>query len=174
MTVDRRPSTAGWLRLFGCACLILLLGLTHPVTAAEKFKSFKLKSLDGASKTLEDYKSKATLIAFFFPTCAYCNKAFPETVKIYDKYKDQGLTMVWINIVKEEEGQIQPWLQQHQYNVPVLIGASQQYLMNRYGVEVTPDHFLVNANGEILFHQRGYEDGYENELEAQVRKALSL
>ena len=75
--------------------------------------------------------------------------AFPETVKVYEKYKGQGLRMVWINIVEEEEDKIQDWLAAHQYTVPVLVGASQQYLMRRYKVQMTPEHFLLNAESDV-------------------------
>lgn len=161
-----------WLRFCFVAITVLTLASANPVTAAETFKSFKLRTLDGAARTLEDFKSKVTLVAFFFPSCIYCNKAFPEMVKVYDKYKVQGLTMVWINIVEEEEEQIQDWLAAHQYTVPVLVGASQQYLMRRYKVRMTPEHFLLNAEGEILYKQRGYEAGYAEELEEKVKQGL--
>lgn len=162
-------------RLVFCCALILVLAWAHPAQATDKFKPFKLKTIDGVTRTLEDFKGKATLVAFFFPTCSYCNKAFPETVKIYNKYKDQGLAMVWINIVREEEKQIPDWLAQHHYeNVPVLVGASQRKLQRNYKIEMTPEHLIVNQDSEILFRQRGYHAGNEAELENQVKQALGL
>ena len=56
---------------------------------------------------------KATLVVFFFPTCPYCSAAFPKVQKLYDTYRDQGLTMVWINVVPDEQKQIAPWLAKH-------------------------------------------------------------
>jgi len=118
------PETAQIMRLLFCLLFIFLLASSNQTQAASKFKSFKLESLDGTTRTLDDFKNKATLIAFFFPTCTYCNQAFPETVRIYEKYKDQGLSMVWINIVEDEVDLIPDWQAKHQYQVPVLIGAS--------------------------------------------------
>jgi len=161
-------------RLLVSVVIIGVLAAAQPAAAADKFKSFKLRTVDGTTRTLDDYKGKVTLVAFFFPTCTYCNQEFPQTVKIYDKYKDQGLNMVWINLVPEEEDKIPGWLAEHNYHVPVLVGASQQYLLNRYDVRMTPEHYLLNADGVILYKKRGYESGNEQELEAQVRKALSL
>ena len=142
--------------------------------ATEKLKTFKLETLGGETRTLDDFRNKATLIAFFYPSCTYCNQAFPETVKVYEKYKGQGLSMVWINIVEEEEELIPDWLAKHQYTVPVLVGAAQQYLLRRYDLQMTPTHFIVNADREILFKQTGYKTGYEKELEKNVRQALNL
>lgn len=162
-----------WL-LYGLMA-ITLVTLAAPANGADRMRDFKrLATLDGKEIKLEEIPGKATLIAFFFPTCGYCNKAFPETVRVYEKYKDQGLSMVWINIVEEEEELIPEWLDSHQYDVQVLSGASTQYIARRYDVEMTPEHLIVNPDREILFRQRGYEEGYEAQLESQVIKALGL
>ena len=71
--------------------------------AQEKFRPFKLKTPEGTQKTLPDVLGKATLIVFFFPTCGYCNAAFPEIQKLHDAYKDRGLSMVWINVIPQQE-----------------------------------------------------------------------
>lgn len=161
--------------LMSFCIFILLLAWVCPGHASDRFKPFKLKTIDGTTRTLDDYKGKATLVAFFFPTCSYCNKALPETLKIYNKYKDQGLAMVWINIVREEEKKIPDWLAQHHYeNVPVLVGASQRKLQRNYKIEMTPEHLIINQDGQILFRQRGYHAGNETELEDHVKQALGL
>ena len=169
-----RPATARVVR--GLACLAVAVTLFAPghLAAAPKFTRFKLKTLDGSLKMLEDFPGKATLIGFFFPTCAYCNAAFPEMVKIYDKYKDQGLTMIWINVLPEEEKLIADWQAEHHYTVPVLFGASTRALTKAYKIRQTPEHFLINEKREILFRQSGYEAGEEKEVEENVRKALGL
>jgi len=169
-----RPAAAGILRgLAGLAVVSALFAPSH-LAAADKFTPFKLKTLDGTIKTLEDYKGKATLVGFFFPTCVYCNAAFPEMVKIYDKYKDQGLTMIWINVLPEEEEKIAGWQAEHQYTIPVLVGASTRILQRAYKIRQTPEHFLLNEKAEILFRQAGYKAGDEKEVEQNVRKALNL
>src|SRR5207302_11206234 len=95
----------------------------------DSFKPFSLKTLDGKKKTLKDYANKATLVNFFFPRCPYCNIELPEVQKIYDKYKRQGLSVVWINILPEEAPLIPGWQVAKNLNVPVLIGASQDSLL---------------------------------------------
>jgi hypothetical protein len=72
----------------------------------DKFKPFVLKTLDGKTKTLRDYANKLTLVNFFFPRCPVCNVELPEVQKIYDKYKEKGLSVVWINILPEEDNLI--------------------------------------------------------------------
>ena len=163
----------GWIRrLLCCSVAILVLVLVHPAHAVDKFKPFKLKTIDGVTRTLKDYQGKAILVTFFFPTCTYCNKVLPETLKIYNKYKDQGLKMVWINIVREEDNKVPAWLAQHRYNMPVLVGASQRKLLKDYKIEISPEQLLVGRDGDILYRQRGYQAGDAAVLEGQIKQAL--
>lgn len=151
----------------------LLVAPARPALAADEFKPFKLKTLAGDQKTLPDVLgSKATLVFFFFPTCKYCNEAFPKVQRIYDTYKDQGLAMVWINAVPREERLIKDWLAKHGYTVPVLVGASIRAIDKDYKVTLTPTHFLLDSKGAIVSTHAGYTAGDETALERQVQQAL--
>lgn len=162
------------LRYVSCLSLMSLCFIQGSVHAADKFKPFKLKTIEGTSKTLQDFEGKAILVSFFFPTCKYCNAEFPETQKMYDKYKDRGFAAVWINVVPEENKEIPRWQQEHQYTIPVLIGASMASLQRDYKLKVTPTHFLLDAQGNVLFSRAGYKEGDEKPLEEQIQKALGL
>jgi len=144
----------------------------QPVTAAESFKPFKkLKALDGSQQSLGDVLGpKATLVVFFFPTCPYCNAAFPEVQKIYDRYRGQGLSMVWINVLPDEEKLIAPWRAQHGYTAPVLLG--NRSVANDYKLRMTPTHFLLDAKGAVLSTHAGYTAGDEKTLERDIQQAL--
>lgn len=152
--------------------LVLAVALASPsLAAADKFRGFKLKTLDGVEKTLPDVLGKATLVVFFFPTCPYCNAAFPKVQKIYDTYREQGLSMVWINVVPDEQKLIAAWRTQHGYTVPVLLGG--RSTPNDYKVRMTPTHYLLDGRGEILSKQDGFNPGDETRLEQQIQKALA-
>jgi peroxiredoxin len=151
--------------------MALLFVMVWPAAAnAEKLKSFKLKTLDGAEKTLPDVLGKATLVVFFFPTCPYCNAAFPKVQKLYDTYRDQGLAMVWINVVPDEQRLIADWRTKHGYTVPILLGS--RSTPNDYKLRMTPTHYLLDGRGEILSRQDGFNPGDEVRLEQQIQKAL--
>ena len=143
-----------------------------PQTAPDTFKPFSLTTLDGQKKTLRDFSNKVTLVSFFFPTCPYCNLELPEIQKIYDNYKDKGLSAVWINILPEETGLIAGWQMAKKLTVPVLIGGSQAALQRDYRIESTPSTYLLDENGRVLFHQDGYKPGDEKTLEAKIEAVL--
>jgi thiol-disulfide isomerase/thioredoxin len=151
--------------------LALLLSVNAAFPAA-KLKPFKLRTPQGATVSLRDFSNKVTLVSFFFPGCIHCNAALPEVQKVYDKYKDQGMSAVWVNVVPDQEKLIADWLAKRNFTVPVVLGDSQEGIMRDYGLKATPTHYLLNAGGEILFTQAGYKKGDERQLEEAIRKAL--
>lgn len=150
--------------------LLLAAFATANAWADENFRPFKLKTLEGAQRSLSDVLGKATVVVFFFPTCRYCNAAFPEIQKIYDTYKDRGLSMVWINIVPEENSLIERWRSEHGYSVPILLGG--RSVQNDYKLTETPTHYLLDSRGKILSKHAGYKAGDEKDLEREVQQAL--
>lgn len=146
--------------------------IARPAAAADSFKPFALKTLDGRKKTLRDYANKLTLVNFFFPRCPYCNVELPEIQKIYDRYKDRGLSAVWINILPEETNLVAGWALAKNLTVPVLVGGSQEALQRDYAIQSTPATYLLDENGRVLFHQDGYKPGDEKNLEARIAAIL--
>ena len=171
--MNRRVPPKRRRRVGGVLCgLVVAIALATPAPAvAEKLRSFKLKTLDGVEKTLPDVLGKATLVVFFFPTCPYCNAAFPNVQTLYDKYRDRGLSMVWINVLPDEQKLIAAWREKHGYTVPVLLGT--RSTPNDYKVRMTPTHYLLDGRGEILSKQDGFTPGDETRLEQQIQKALA-
>ena len=54
---------------------------------------------DKAVKSMLDHdKGKVVLINFFASWCAPCHQEFPDIVKLYDKYKDQGLDVIAVSM----------------------------------------------------------------------------
>ncbi len=142
------------------------------VAAGAAFPNFRLKNLEGKTVTLKDYSSKATLLSFFYPRCPFCNIELPEIQKIYDRYKERGLSAVWINILPEEEKLVAGWLAAKNLSVPVAVGGAQAALQRDYGIESTPVSFLLDENGRILFRADGYKAGDETVLEEKIAAAL--
>jgi len=160
--------------VWGLGCLLAVAMLLPQGNAKDpvKFKPFKLQTLDGTKKTLADYTNKVTLVGFFFPQCQFCKISLPEVQKIYDKYKDQGLSVVWINVVPQEKKLIPNWMAEFKITAPVLIGAWQPSLMRDYDLKATPTHFLLDEEGAVLLRQEGYKSGDEKLLEEKIATVL--
>lgn len=141
---------------------------------AKPFKSFKLRTLAGEKKTFADYQDKLTLVAFFFPQCAFCKVSLPHVQKVYEKYRGRGLSVVLINVVGQEDKLIPSYLERHGLTLPVLTGGWQPALMRDYDLKATPTHILVDEKSAILFRQDGYSEGEEKALETRIAEALGV
>jgi cytochrome oxidase Cu insertion factor (SCO1/SenC/PrrC family) len=142
------------------------------VAVGRSLQPFKLKTLDGAPKTLSSVLGKATLVVFFYPTCPFCNVAAPDIQRLYDTYKAQGLSVVYINTYPNEEKLVPGWLDEHRYTVPVLVGSKLEDLQRDYDVESTPTQYLLDAKGRVLSKHSGYQAGDAVALEQEIRGAL--
>lgn len=157
-----------------CVFAMLPFPAAGKANAPETFKPFKLKTVDGRRKTLEDFENKATLVSFFYPRCPFCAAALPQMQSMYDKYKDQGLSAVWINVLPGENKLIPKWQAEHHFTVPILIGASQDWLQDHYRLTTTPTEYLLGPHGEVLFYQSGYKPSDVPVLESKVKEALNI
>ena len=137
------------------------------------FKPFKLKTIDGAPKALPDVLGKATLVVFFYPTCPYCNAEAPTIQTLFDTYKAQGLSVVYINILPDEQKLVKGWQAKHGYTWPVLVGSSTASIQEGYDVTSTPTHYLLDAKGKVLARHSGFQAGDEKVLEQEVKAALA-
>ena len=144
------------------------------IAAGGSLKPFKLKTLDGAPRTLANVLGKATLVVFFYPTCPFCNAAAPDIQRLHDTYKAQGLSVVYINTYPGEEKLVPGWLDTHRYTVPVLVGARLDDMQRDYGVEATPTHYLLDAKGQVLSKHSGYQAGDSVALEQEIKNALKI
>jgi peroxiredoxin len=139
------------------------------------FKPFTLKTIDGDRRTLADVRgSKATLVVFFYPRCPYCNAEAPAIQKLADTYHSQGLSVVYINILPEQDKLVRAWQVDHRYTSPVLVGASTQSIERDYQVTATPMNYLLDATGKVLAWHRGFQPGDEKALEEDVKLAIGV
>jgi peroxiredoxin len=164
------------LSIWSICGLLALMALSPEGSAKnpDKFKPFKLKTLDGTKKTLSDYTNKATLVGFFYPRCPSCNVALPKMQTLYDTYNSRGLSVVLINVLPEENKLISKWMEKYSVSLPVLIGASTESLQRDYEVKATPTEYLLGEKGDVLFYHSGYKPGDEKALEAKIAEALNV
>ena len=170
MALPRAKLSAAPLLLLAAAVFVQTAG-GEDRNADLTFKPFTLKTLEGASSSLSDVLGKATLVVFFFPTCAYCNVALPEMQKLHDAYKDDGLSVVWINVVPEQERLIPKWRDRHGYTVPILLGG--RSVQKDYALTMTPTHYLLDAAGKVLIRHAGFKRGDQESLERRIREAIA-
>lgn len=84
------------------------------------------------------------------------------------------MSAVTINIQPDLDNKVSEWRQDHDFQIPALVGADPDRLEQAYGVTGAPETFLLDRSGKILFRHIGFSPGEERVLEAQIRVLLDL
>jgi cytochrome c-type biogenesis protein len=90
-----------------------------------------LKTLDGKSVTLADYRGKVVLVNFWATWCDPCRIEIPELIEIQQKYADKGFTILGVAMDEEGASVVSPFVAKERFDVegkqlpmsyPILLG----------------------------------------------------
>jgi peroxiredoxin len=115
------------------------------------YTDFVLPDLQGEKKRLSENLSDYTLLEFWASWCTGCRKEHPQMIKVYEKFRDQGFSIIgisgdnaevdWKTAVEKDE---LPWL-----NLRGTDG-KENIVQYQYGIHYLPSNFLIGPNGKIL------------------------
>ena len=132
---------------------------------------FTLKTLDGSNLKLSEQRGTVILLNFWASWCGPCRTEMPLLDDLYQEYRDYGFTVLGVNL-DENRDQADRLLDKIPVTFPVLFDP-QNSTSETYGVDAMPTTVLIDRNGVVRHHHRGYKDGYMDKYEEQV-KALVL
>jgi peroxiredoxin len=120
-----------------------------------KAPDFTLKGVDGKVHSLQEFKSKATLVVFICNHCPYVKARIGDIVALQGKFKPSELQVIGINSNDpnyQDEGfdNMVKFAKNYRLNFPYLIDESQD-VARAYGAVCTPDPFLF-TDGRLTFH----------------------
>ena len=92
--------------------------------------------------------------------------------KLYDQYSGQGMKMVAINVISEQDAMVPDWRDRNGFTFPILVGADSERIMGDYRMTAAPLNFLLDAEGKVLARFEGYSPGGEREIEKDILQAL--
>ncbi|MCS7152309.1 MAG: TlpA family protein disulfide reductase [Endomicrobia bacterium] len=102
--------------------------------------TFKLSSIVG---------KKLILINFWTTWCPYCVEEIPHLINLYNKYKDNGLEILAINI-GEPKNKVENFVISEKIPYKILLD-TQGKIARQYGVRGIPTNFLISPEGNIIF-----------------------
>ena len=118
---------------------------------------FTLKGVDSMMHSLQDYKSKATLVVFICNHCPYVKARIDDIVTLQSRFNTSELQVIGINSNDpnyKDEGfdNMVKFSRDYRLNFPYLIDDSQD-VARSFGAVCTPDPFLF-VDGRLAFHGR--------------------
>jgi thiol-disulfide isomerase/thioredoxin len=143
--------------------------IRNTLVAGTLFPGFDEKDVTGRPLSLASYKGKVVLVDFWATWCGPCVRELPNVIAAYKKYHGKGFEIIGVSL-DEDQPTLERFLKDN--DVPW-----QQYfdgkmwdnkLAMKYGVNLAPTTYLLDADGKILGKNLRGPD-----LEAAVAKALA-
>src|ERR1039457_3270990 len=164
---------------FALAVALVAVSLASPVavpaamSAADSRKlapDFTLTDSKGAPVRLSGYKGRVVLLDFWATWCGGCKVEIPWYMEFQNKYKDRGLIVIGVSMDEDGWKSVQPFLEEHKLNYPVVIG-SQDVAKLYGGVTSMPMTLLIDRQGKIADWQVGMVDraAFEGEIQALLQ-----
>ena len=141
------------------------------ISQSKSAPDFELKSPDGRTVKLSDFRGKVVLLNFWATYCAPCRVEMPWLIDLYKQYKPQGLEIVGVSM--DDEGQQQEvieFVKEMKVNYTILMG--DHSVGDAYGgARFLPQTFFIDRDGNITGSAVGMKS--KNEFENLVKQLLA-
>lgn len=108
---------------------------------------FVLVDMNGKTHRLSEYKGQGVFLNFWGTWCKPCEREFPIIEKYYQKYQNDGIQVLAVNIA-ETDFTVQNYIDRKGLTFPVVIDKTKN-VMSTYNIKPLPTTFLINSQGEI-------------------------
>jgi peroxiredoxin len=156
--------------------LVLLFAAAVPWTAAAPLAptspapDFTLRTLDGQKLRLGEQRGRVVLVNFWATWCGPCRQEMPHLNKLYEKYRSSGFVLLGVN-VDDDTTQAAGVATRLGVTFPVLPDADKR-VSRQYDLSAMPSTVLIDRDGKVRYLHRGYQSGYENTYDKQIRELL--
>jgi cytochrome c biogenesis protein CcmG/thiol:disulfide interchange protein DsbE len=142
--------------------LVLSAGLPFetPLTPAHAADDF----------SLEAYRGQIVWLDFWASWCTPCRRSFPWMNEIVERYADQGLVIVGVN-VDRERNLADEFLRETPANFSIVYDPEGE-LAKQFEVLGMPSSYLIDQDGNVISSHIGFKRDQRENYEAAIREAL--
>ncbi|MDP6796922.1 MAG: TlpA disulfide reductase family protein [Candidatus Krumholzibacteria bacterium] len=167
-------------RIPGVLSLTLLLGslwfapaLAQLPEVGKPAPDFTLMDLDGELQytlsALQD--SSVVYLDFWASWCGPCRRAFPEVMKLYEEYSEQGLEVLAISLDRSE-GPAKQFIKKQGSEFPALIDVGAK-VARIYGASSIPTTVIVAPDGTVAYAAVGFDPRKMTEIRNVIEGLLA-
>lgn len=132
-------------------------------------QDWTLNNLEGKPITLSDYQGQTTLLVFWATWCPYCKKLLPGIEELHQKYHQQGLKVLAVNI--REDWKPEVYWRNHEYQFDTVVEGDE--VAKQYGVQGTPGLVFIAPSGKVLGVQ-SFSDPHHPLLERFATEGIAM
>jgi len=134
-------------------------------------RDFELNLLDGSSVRLSDLKGKVVFLNFWATWCPPCRAEMPSMEALYQRFKDQGLEMIAVNM-RENRDRVAGFMTEYKLTFPAALSLDGR-IGNAYGVQYLPTTLIIDRNNEIILSFIGTKEWDTPEIIAAFELLLN-
>jgi thiol-disulfide isomerase/thioredoxin len=121
---------------------------------------------------LEKHAGKVVLLDFWASWCVPCRRSFPWMNEMQEKYAQDGLVIIAVNVDREVEDAA-AFLAEYPANFEVVYDPDAA-LAKEYDIQVMPSSFIIGRDGASIDRHTGFKVKKQDQYEAVIRAALEL
>ena len=145
--------------------LVVLLFMSSTLLAAPA-PDFTLDDV-----TLSQYRGKVVYLDFWASWCKPCRKSFPWMNHIQQKYGDQGLVVLAINLDKEPD-LAAAFLRQLPADFTIAYDP-QGTVAQQYKLPGMPTSYLIDKQGQLRVAHKGFFEAQADKYESEISALLN-
>lgn len=137
-----------------------LMESTQKLKLGDRAPDFNLMGVDGKFHKLDDYsQARAVLIVFMCNHCPYVLAKLPALLELHRVYAPKGVAVIGINSNNNLEypddsyEKMQAFVKEKGMRFTYLFDETQK-TAKQYGAVCTPDPFLFDGSGALIYHGR--------------------
>jgi len=149
--------------------------LTTLLFLPESLLERKIKALDNKSFRLADFHGKVIVINLWASWCGPCRQEVPEYEKVRKSYADRGVEFIGLTTEdpRSASDQVNSFLRRVSFGFRLGWADREMARTLMNGRNSIPQTLVVDADGRIVSHWRGYSPGRSGErLERAIEQAL--
>jgi len=151
----KRGSMRPWLAVFAVAQIALFS--SAPVAASETFN-------------IEAYAGKVVVLDFWASWCVPCRRSFPWLNGMHEKYADEGLAIIGVNL-DMERADAERFLEEYPARFTILYDENQE-LARQFEVVAMPSSYVIGRDGKVIARHMGFKVKQQDEYESIIVEAL--
>jgi thiol-disulfide isomerase/thioredoxin len=132
------------------------------VPIADSIRQTKVKTIDGGSLKLADFKNKVVVVNLWATWCGPCRMEMPDLVKLNNEYRARGLVVLGVATTYNEHDNldgVKEFVKAQKVDYKVLWddgSLAQPLVQSVNGRNNIPQSFVISRDGKITKHFTGF------------------
>ena len=119
------------------------------IRTGDTLSPFSSTDLKGIPFSLASRNGSPTIVRFFLLNCPYCKADTPIFNKFYEKYRQKGLEIVYVNNNGEKSEDVQKFADELNIRFPVIFDPEGK-IAKQYNVKVQPLTLVLSPEHKLL------------------------